>query len=399
MNADTFSHSDSSFRLSRRWVGLLGAALLGVTGMTMWSLWQLRIAQQSSAQPDTSLTSEISTVSALGRLEPDGEMINLTAPTSTQENRIDQLLVQEGEYVEAGQIVAILDSHDRLKAALQRAEEQVRVAQAQLAQVEAGAKTGELQAQRAEIARIEADQLGSVNTQSATVARLEAEVENARIEYERYASLYQEGAVSSSERDAKQLTYATAQRQLEESQAALVRIETTSQEQVSQARATLDQLAEVRPVDVAIADAEVRSARASVAEATANLEQVYVRSPYAGQIIEIHTRPGETVDTEGIVTLGQTQQMMVVADVYQSDVPNIQVGQSVTVTSSAVTESLQGTVERIGLQVQRQEVVNEDPAINIDAKVVEVHIRLDAASSGRVAGLSNLQVTATIQTL
>ncbi|MEO0349804.1 MAG: hypothetical protein AAF282_07115 [Cyanobacteria bacterium P01_A01_bin.15] len=38
---------------------------------------------------------------------------------------------------------------------------------------------------------------------------------------------------------------------------------------------------------------------------------------------------------------------------------------------------LQGTVQRIGLQVEAQEVINEDPAANIDAKVVEVHIQLD----------------------
>ncbi|MGB3612183.1 MAG: hypothetical protein WBA10_00205, partial [Elainellaceae cyanobacterium] len=58
---------------------------------------------------------------------------------------------------------------------------------------------------------------------------------------------------------------------------------------------------------------------------------------------------------------------------------------------------LNGTVERLGLQVGRQQVVNEDPAINIDAKVIEVHIRLDPDASEQVVGLTNLQVTAAIQ--
>ncbi|MEB3357488.1 MAG: ABC exporter membrane fusion protein [Synechococcales bacterium] len=380
-----------------RWLGLAGVAVLGLAGVS-WGIWQFRILPAQEAQTEVAPVTEISTVTALGRLEPQGELLNLTAPTSTQESRIEQLLVAEGDRVQAGDIIAILDNHSRKQAALQRAEEQVRIAQAQLAQVQAGAKTGEIQAQQAEIARVEAEQLGNINTQRATIARLEAEVQNARLEYERYASLYQEGAVSASERDARQLTYTTAQRQLQEAEAALARIETTSHQQISQARATLDRIAEVRPVDVEIAAAEVQSAQAAVVEAQAELEQTYVRSPRAGQIIEIHTHPGETIADEGLVTLGQTQQMMAIADVYQNDISQIQVGQPVTITSPALRETLQGTVERIGLQVERQQVVNEDPAANIDARVIEVHIRLEPPSSEKVTGLANLQVTTTIQT-
>ena len=398
MGLDIMSSQTVSVKSPRRWFMLLSALIFGLAGFTAWRIWQVRSAQVRNAQIEASRAPEIPTVTALGRLEPEGEMINLTAPTSTQENRVEQLVVEEGDRVEAGQVIAILDNQNRMQASLHQAEEQVRIAQAQLAQVEAGAQAGEIQAQRAEIARLEAERVGDLNTQRATVARWEAEVQNARIEYERYAALYEEGAISSSERDAKELTYSTTQRQLQEAEAALERIETSSQEQISEARATLDQIAEVRPVDVEAAEAEVQSARAAVAEAQAELEQTYVRSPRAGQIIEIHTYPGETIADEGIVTLGQTQQMMVVADVYQNDITEIQVGQAATITSPAISGTLQGIVQRIGLQVEQQQVVNEDPAANIDAKVVEVHIRLDAASSENVAGLTNLQVTATIQT-
>ncbi|MEM6519955.1 MAG: efflux RND transporter periplasmic adaptor subunit, partial [Cyanobacteria bacterium P01_C01_bin.70] len=120
-------------------------------------------------------------------------------------------------------------------------------------------------------------------------------------------------------------------------------------------------------------------------------------SPVAGQVIKIHTRPGETIAPEGIATMGQTEQMMAIAEVYQSDIAEIQVGQSATITSPAIRETLTGTVERIGLQVEPQQVVDEDPAANVDARVVEVHVRLDAASSQQVAGLANLQVTITVQ--
>ncbi|MEO1182191.1 MAG: HlyD family secretion protein, partial [Cyanobacteria bacterium J06636_28] len=72
-------------------------------------------------------------------------------------------------------------------------------------------------------------------------------------------------------------------------------------------------------------------------------------------------------------------------------------GQPVTVTTPVLDIELQGTVQRIGLQVEAQEVINEDPAANIDAKVIEVHIQLDDAARKTVAGLTNLQVTTTIQ--
>ena len=393
MNLTVLSHQRIIEK--RRWWILLGAVVLGVMGVAAWR--GLPFPGQREDSVDVAVLPEITTVTALGRLEPEGEIIQLTAPTSAQESRVQELLVTEGDVLEQGQVIAILDNRDLLQAALQKAEQQVKIAQSQLAQVQAGAQTGDLQAQRAEIARLEADQAGNISTQRATIARLEAEVQNAQIEAERYESLFQQGAISESERDAKQLTYTTAKRQLQEAQAALTQIESAGQEQIIQARARLDSLAEVRPVDVATAEAEVQSAIATVAEAKANLDKTYVRAPLNGQVLKIHTRSGETIDSEGIATLGQTAQMFVVADVYQDDITKIEPGQPVTVTTPVLSTELQGTVQRIGLQVEAQEVINEDPAANIDAKVIEVHIQLDETSRDIVAGLSNLQVTATIE--
>ncbi len=377
---------------NRRWLVILGAVVLGVMGVIAW-----RGIQTPEQEEPVAVLPEITTVTALGRLEPEGEIIQLTAPTSAQESRIQELLVKEGDVVEQGQVMAILDNRDLMQAALQKAEQQVQIARAQLAQVKAGAQTGEIQAQEAEIARLEADQAGNISAQRAAVARLDAEVQNAGLEAQRYESLYRQGAVSASERDAKQLTYSTAQRQLQEAQASLGRIESAGQEQIAQARATLDRIAEVRPVDVDAAEAEVQSAIASVTEAQANLDQSYVRSPANGQVLKIHTLAGETIGNDGIATLGQTQQMLVVADVYQDDITKVEIGQPVEITTPVLDEVLQGTVQRIGLQVESQDVINEDPASNIDAKVVEVHIQMDEDDSETVAALTNLQVTAQIQ--
>jgi len=378
---------------------ILGLVLLGASGLVGWRLWQNRTAQIEAAQAElNSRVPVVTTVTALARLEPAGELVNVTAPTSTQESRIDELLVAVGDRVTADQVIAVLDNRDRLQATLQKAARQVDIAQANLTQVEAGAKSGEIQAQLAEISRLEAEQLGNVETQRAAIARIEAEVNNARADFARYDSLYQQGGISESDRDARRLTLTTTEQRLAEARATLSRIQSTSQQQISQAQSTLDRIEEVRPVDVASAQAEVGSAIAAVTEAQANLAQAYVKAPNAGQVIEIHTRPGETVGNEGVVTIGQTQQMMAVAEVYQDDIAKVQPGQPVSLTSTAILESLEGTVESIGLDVGQQQVVSDDPSINIDAKVIDVYIRLSSASTERVSGLTNLQVTAIIET-
>ena len=390
------SPDGKSSGISRRWVVVAGVVILGLVGFVGWRSHQARIAEQEAAELAAQPV-EITTVTALGRLEPRGELINLTAQTSVQSARLDELPVEEGDRVAAGQIIAVLDNRDRLQAALQSAEQQVNTARAELARVEAGSQTGEIDAQQAEILRLEAEQLGNVETQQATIARIQAEVNNARADFQRYNSLYERGGISASERDTRRLTLDTAEQSLAEANATLSRIERTSQQQISQARATLDRIQEVRPVDVEVARANVNSAIASVEEAQANLDQAYVRSPIAGQVIEIYSYPGETISSDGIATIGQTEQMMAVAEVYQDDIFKVEPGQLATLTSTVFEGELQGTVERIGLQIDQQQVVNEDPTANIDARVVDVYIRLDEEDSDEVAGLTNLQVTATIQ--
>ena len=66
--------------------------------------------------------------------------------------------------------------------------------------------------------------------------------------------------------------------------------------------------------------------------------------------------------------------MYAVTEVYESDIGKVKLGQSATVTSSAIEGKLTGTVEQIGLEIERQEVVNTDPTSNIDARVVEVKV-------------------------
>ncbi len=95
-------------------------------------------------------------------MQPKGEVIKLSAPTSNSGNRVDRLLVQEGSSVKAGSAIAILDNRDFLQAALDEAQKDVTVAQAKLAVTQAGAKQGEIASQQSEINRLAAQRQGDI---------------------------------------------------------------------------------------------------------------------------------------------------------------------------------------------------------------------------------------------
>ena len=418
-------------RLPFRQLLVVGAVLL-LGGGGAYSLWGSHTSSTQTAQP--AAAPRVQTVTALGYLEPRGEVIRLSAPNSGgSANRVEQLLVKRGEAVKAGQVIAVLDSHARLQASLVQAQKQVAVARSNLAVVKAGAKVGEIDAQKTEIARVRAQSLGEERAQretvarleaqwegdkaaqQATVKRLEAELSNALSELNRYQQLYKEGAISQSMYDSKRLPTQTLAQQLSEAKASfqritvtgskqiqeakvvLARIQNTSSKQVSSAVATLDRIAEVRPVDVAAAKAQVDEAIAAVQQAQAQLNLAKVRAPQDGVVLEIHTRPGELISSEGIVELGQTKQMTALLEVYETDIGKVKLGQSTKLFADSLPDGLSGKVIEIGVQVKRQNVINSDTSANIDARVVEVRVQLDAASAQKVAGLTNLQVTGEIQ--
>ena len=378
-----------------KWRSPYLGAMLGVGGLLLVGL-TARIWLSHSIQPPITepVMHTVETVSALGRLEPEGEVIQVFAPTSVEGARVETLNVSHGQRIHKGDLIAVLDTYARRQAALQEAQQQVQVAQARLKQVEAGAKLGQIQSQERVIDRQQVELQTETAAQESTIARLAAEFRNADLENQRYQALYRQGAVSASLRDSKQLTADTVQQQLNEARANLSRIKLSRQQQISEAQATLDQIAEVRPVDLAVARSQVAQAEAGVARARAELDLALVRSPQPGQVLKIQTRPGELVSNQGVISLGQTQRMVAVAEVYESDVSQIRVGQTATVISknNAFPDLLHGQVVEVGLEIHKQDVLNTDPAAQFDARVVEVNVQLDEPSSRRVAGLTNLTV-------
>lgn len=407
---------------------VLGTGLLGIT--TFYSLSQVATNPETKTPVIASPTPQ--KITALGRIEPRTEIISIAAPMLLDSDRVKQLLVDEGDSVKTGQIIAILESQERLEDNLRQAQEQVKVAAAKLEQVKAGAKVGEIDANAANVRKIEAQWLGDQATQrttiqrltaqlegdraaqKATIAKLEAEYRNAKAEFDRHEKLYQEGAISASSFDSKRLNLETSNQQLteakvtleriertgkqqiEEAKTTLARIESTGQQQLKEARSTLNQVSEVRGVDVRAAEAEVNAALVAVKKAQTELNQAYIRSPISGKVIKVNTRIGEQISDQGIVDLAETERMEVIAEIYQSDIGKIRKGQTATITGSAFKGEVRGKVRLIALKVDQQNIFSNQPGENFDRKVISVRIALDRENSQKVAGLTNSQVTVTI---
>jgi HlyD family secretion protein len=423
----------SSQNLLRSPLLLAIIASLAIGGISVYAVMKLQATANEKQKAPVAVQPVVKTVTALGRLEPKGEIIKLSAPSSNEGNRVEQLLVKESDRVKAGQVVAIMDNRDRLQASLGEAQKQVQVARTRLSQVKAGAKQGEIGARQATVNRLQVELEGNIKTQQATINRIQAELlgqqqslqatvarvaaerRNAQADVQRYETLYKAGAISSQEVDSRRLsaetstqaliesqatqtrTVATLQQQLNEAKANRDQTLASLQQQINEAKANLNQTAEVRPTDIANAQAEVDSAQATVEKIRAELAQAYVVAPKTGRILEINTRAGETVGDEGIVALGQTDQMYAVVEVYQSDIKKVRPGQEVRVSSDSLRNELRGRVDWIGMQVKRQNLINADPSSNIDARVVEVHVQLNKLSSQNASRLTNLQVKAVIE--
>lgn len=373
--------------------------LLMITATTLTGAMILyRISQVKQTLQQSEITApKIQQITALGRLEPVSEVIKVSVPMTLSKDRVEKLMVQRGDRIVKGQVIAILASSDRLTSALKEAQEQVKVAQTELAKVKAGAKSGEIAAQQAEIARLQANLQGEITTQQATSARWEAELNTASADYNRYLSLYQAGAISASELDQRRLKRETTQAQLNEIKANKQRTAETIQQEIQQAKANLEQIAEIRPVDVQAAKAQVEKAEAAVKQAQSNLAEATILAPISGRILEIHSKPGETVSDNGIAELAQTDQMEVVAEVYQTDINKIKAGQAAIITSSSFAEKISGKVHLAGLQVSQQTVSSGTPGENLDRRIVEVRIRINPEDSQRIANLTNLQVQVAIK--
>jgi HlyD family secretion protein len=355
-------------------------------------------SHNTTPKPDQTQVSKSKQVVALGKLVPRGEVIKLSV-ANAEDSRVNKLLVEEGERVQENQIIAILQGFENQERALEAAQKDVELAQAKLAQIQAGeTKQAELAAQKANIARLKSQLRNEIVARQAAIASAKAQLKQAQLTYQRNQILAQQGAVTQQAFDQAQEQLDMAQAALNERQAQLSNTQQTLKQEIAQERENLARLQEIRPVDVRVAEIELERAIIAVEQRKADLEDTKVKVPISGQILRINTRVGEQVNTEeGIVELGRTDEMYAIAEVYETDIGKVRLRQPSIISSEygGFAGKLKGTVEHLGLQVGTKELSEtsaEDPTQDENSRIVEVKIRINPEDSKKVAGLTNMQV-------
>ena len=295
--------------MTRPWL-LAGGGVVLVIGLLALGR---TITKPAAAPPKPAVISapRVEAVSALGTLQPAGDIRKLAAPTSAMGGspRLLSLQVEEGQRVQQGQLLATFDSRPRLVADL-----------------------------AAVTARIDS---------------LQAQIRMQRREVERYQRAASSGA------------------------AALVLLEEKKDDLVKLEGQLREALAQRKGLQVDLADSELRA-------------------PLAGTVLKIHSRVGERPGNDGVLELGAGDQMEAVAEVYESDINRVKLGQRVSLVSEngGFSGSLEARVIRISPQVRQRAVLSTDPTGDADARVVEVRLALDPADAAKVRDRAGLKLIA-----
>jgi HlyD family secretion protein len=370
-------------------------AILSLIVCTACGSMQAQNNPRDSPTPTEATTS--SQIVALGKLAPQGDVIKISV-VNAQDSRVNQILVQEGDIVQANQVIAILQGQNRVEQQLKETQANVAIKRAQLRKIQQGdSKQGEIIAQKAAIAEFTARLRTETKQRQATIAQAEATMRNAQLKYQRYLTLAAEGAIQRAQLDDAQEQFERAKAILAQNQAELENTTSTLAAQLAKETANLKRLREVRPVDVEIAKAELQQAQIQVEQSKAQLEDTQVRVPVAGQILRLNTRVGEQVNTqEGIAELGQTKQMYAIAEIYETDIVKVKLGHPAIITSEygGFSGELRGKVDQIGLQIGKTRLSQDqnNPTNDVNARIVEVKIRIDSEDSPKVAALTGMQV-------
>lgn len=281
------------------------------------------------------------TVSANGTVEPE-QLLNVSPKTA---GILKSLLVEEGDFVRIGQAIAYMDDSD-LQGQLTQAQGQLAAAIANLQKLLAGNR-------KEDIAQAQA----RLNSAQATLNQAEDDLG-------RNQKLYQAGAISRQNYNKASTARNTAQAQVMEAQQALA---------LSQAGS--------RPEDIGAARAQVKSAKGALQTIQTQINDTVIRAPFSGVVSRKYAEPGAFVTpmtagssvssatSSSILSLASANQ--VVANIAESSISQIRVGQKVVIEADAYPgKTFQGQVTQIATQATVEQ--------NVTSFEVEVALHSDA---------------------
>jgi multidrug efflux pump subunit AcrA (membrane-fusion protein) len=154
-----------------------------------------------------------------------------------------------------------------------------------------------------------------------------------------------------------------------------------------------------RPEELAVAEAEIELALARLEEAEVDLESTFIRAPIDGIVLRILMRPGETIAADHndrpIVSVADASRIMVRAEVDETDVARVRVGQRAHVTAAAYGDAtFPGLVVRVGHVMGPKLTAGADPTEKVDTEILETLIALEPQDTSEL--VLGLRVDVTI---
>jgi HlyD family secretion protein len=300
---------------------LLGLLLAGLGGSGLLIQRQL---QQQRAERLERLTVPVQVVDLTQRLRVSGQVqpLRQVNVSPRESGRLAELLVDQGDEVVAGQLLARMDYGD-LASGIRQAQARIQELQARLAEQQAGERPQVIAAAQA---RVDA-------------AR--SQVDLAQRELERIQALVQAGVVARSELDQRSARLEQAQADLRAAQQELERLQLGSRPE------TLQQI-----------QAQIAQAQAELAQRQSRLAEAEVRAPFSGVVVQRFAEVGSFVapttaasdataaSSSSILALAQGIEVR--AEVPEAQIAQVRVGQPVEIRSLAYPDRLvQGRVKRI----------------------------------------------------
>ena len=279
-------------------------------------------------------------IAVSGRIEGDDSAV--AAKTS---GRIREITVREGDRVQDGQVIAVLDDEqvrareDQAGAAVRQAEARARLSQHQIEILEE-----QLRQSRLGVDQARADAEGKVNEAEGRLAAAEAQLAQAEASYaqakwdrEAMTRLFGKELVSEQEaqrarnnEEAQSAIVAAQRRQVEAARGSLTAAKANLVNPAirsSQVAAVQGQILQAR-ADIAAAQAEAERARAQLEEARANRRDLRVIAPFSGTVATRTAEPGEVVMAgTPIVTLVNLAEVYLRAFVPEGQIGRVSVGQ------------------------------------------------------------------------
>lgn len=285
-----------------------------------------------------------------------GDIVDISSKVS---GRLEKILVNEGQYVEKGQIIAELDLVP-LKLALDQYEAVLDQARANLEKLPDDLKSAEASVAKAR---------ESVAYYQGIAAGSEIALREAERTFKQNEALYQSGAIARDSLESSRSKLNSAQAKWE-SDLANVHIAEASLEDAL-AKASL-----VEKTSDSIYQAQLKKARADYDTARYNYENAIIKAPSSGTVVRIAVQAGENVSTgQTLLSVCDLENTYITANIEEKYIARIKPGQTVDISIDAYPgQKFTGKVESVSGAAQS--VFSLIPAENTSGNYTKVTQRL-----------------------